>query len=158
MPATHYIGSQVRFETCQKVLTLVSNTFDWNRDLRNIKDSEFSDRRSTAADAKAALLQAYRAAQEAAEPTRKARQAERLAIAEARESRRAERAQVKFDEQKRIAAEAVERDAAIAAEARAEIEARELANKNRVARVLADEAARKAERDRRYANRKARHA
>jgi hypothetical protein len=164
LPTTHYVGSQVRFETCQKVLTLVSNTFDWNRDLRN-RDSEFSDRRSTAADAKAALLQAYWAAQEAAEPTREARQAERLAIAEARESRRAEREQVKFDEQKRIAAEAAERDAAIAAEAaaiaaqaRAEIEARETANKNRVARVLADEATRKAERDRRYANRKARQA
>ncbi|UES42196.1 hypothetical protein [Roseibium aggregatum] len=44
----------------------------------------------------------------------------------------------------------------VAAAARAEIDARELADKTRIERVLQDEAARKAERDRRYANRKAR--
>jgi hypothetical protein len=44
---------------------------------------------------------------------------------------------------------------AVAAEARAETEARE---KNRVVRVIEDEAARKAARDRRYAIRKARQA
>jgi len=126
--------------------------------LRNIRNNELSDRRGTAADAKAALLQAYRAAKEAAEPTREARQAERLAIAEAREARRAEREQLKLEEQNRIEAETAERDAALAAAARAEIEAREMADKNRIARVLEDEAARKAERDRRYANRKARQA
>jgi hypothetical protein len=126
--------------------------------LKTVRNSEFSDRRSTAADAKKALLQAYRAAEEAAEPTREVKQAERLAIAEARELRRAEREQVKLEEQNRIAAEKAERDAALEAAAKAEIEAREIADKNRITRVLEDEAARKAERDRRYANRKARQA
>lgn len=50
------------------------------------------------------------------------------------------------------------RVAAIAAAATAEAEAREAAEKNRISRVIEDEAARKAERDRRYANRKARRA
>ncbi|SCM71389.1 conserved hypothetical protein [uncultured Pleomorphomonas sp.] len=126
--------------------------------MRAIKNKDLNDRRSTANDAKAAQLQAYRAAIAAAAPTREARQAERLAIAEARDGRRAERERLKLEEQNRIAAEAAEREAAIAAAARAETEARELANKNRIARVLEDEAARKAERDRRYANRKARRA
>jgi hypothetical protein len=126
--------------------------------LKNIKDSGFTDRRGAAADAKASLLKAYRAAKEAAEPTREAKQAERLAAAEARESRRAEREQAKLDEQNRIEAETAEREAALAAVARAETDAREMASKNRIARVLEDEVARKAERDRRYANRKARQA
>ncbi len=126
--------------------------------MRNIRNNELTDRRSAAASAKASLLQAYRAAKEAAEPTREARQAERLAIAEARESRRAEREQVKLDKQTRIDAETAEREAAIAAAARADIEVREMADRNRIARVIEDEAARKAERDRRYANRKTRQA
>lgn len=140
------------------------------------KKEEHADRRSAAVDAKAALLQAYRAAQEAAAPTREAKQAERLMIVEAREIRQAEREKAKRDEENRIAAELAQREAAIAAAARAETEAREMqeaaiaaaaraeaearemADKNRVTRVLEDEAARKAERDRRYANRKARRA
>lgn len=126
--------------------------------MRNIKNNEIIDRRSAAGDAKAALLQAYRAAKEAAKPTREARQAKRAAVADARETRRTEREKIKLDEQTRIEAETVEREAAIAASARAESDARELADKNRIARVLEDEAARKAERDRRYANRKARQA
>lgn len=126
--------------------------------MRNIRNNEVSERRGSAADAKAALLQAYRAAKAAAEPTQLARQAERVAIAAAREERRAERERVKTEERERIRAEAEEREAAIAAAARAEIDAREAAEKNRISRVLEDEAARKAERDRRYANRKARQA
>ncbi len=123
-----------------------------------MRNNDLSDRRSSAADAKAALLQAYRAAKAAAEPTHLARQAERVAIAAAREERRAERERVKIEERERIRAESEEREAAIAAAARAEIDAREAAEKNRISRVLEDEAARKAERDRRYANRKARQA
>ncbi|WP_026784062.1 DUF6481 family protein [Pleomorphomonas koreensis] len=126
--------------------------------MRAVKNQDLNDRRSAASDARAAQLQAYRAAIEAAAPTREAKQAERLAIAEARDARRATRERVKLEEQNRIAAEAAEREAVIAAAARAEAEARELANKTRIARVLEDEAARKAERDRRYANRKARRA
>lgn len=126
--------------------------------MKTVKNKDLNDRRSAANDAKAAQLQAYRAAIEAAAPDREAKQAERLAIAEAREARRAERERIKLEEQNRIAAEAAEREAAIAVAARAEADARELANKTRIARVFEDEAARKAERDRRYANRKARRA
>lgn len=126
--------------------------------MRNIKKNELSDRRGASVAAKAALLEAYRAAKAAAEPTREARQSERLLIAEAREARRAQREQVKLDEQARIETESAERDAASAASARAEIEARDIADKNRVARVLEEEAARKAKRDRRYSDRKARQA
>lgn len=126
--------------------------------MRNVKNSEHSDRRGTAADAKAKLLETYKAAQKAAEPARAAKQAERLATAEAREARRAERERVKLEEQNRIEAETAERENALATAAKAEAEARQLADKNRIARVLEDEAARKAERDRRYANRKSRKA
>ncbi|MCX2725770.1 DUF6481 family protein [Roseibium salinum] len=126
--------------------------------MKNIRNNEHSDRRSAAKDAKAALVEAFRAAKKAAEPTREARQTERRLIAEARDKRRSEREQMKLDEQNRVAAEAAARDAAVTAAARAEIDARELADKNRIERVLQDEAARKAERDRRYANRKARQA
>ncbi|MBD8875086.1 DUF6481 family protein [Roseibium polysiphoniae] len=124
--------------------------------MKNIRNNEHSDRRSAAKDAKAALVEAFRAAKETAEPTREARQMERRLVAEARDKRRAEREQVKLDERNRVAAEAAARDAAVAAAARAEIDARELADKNRIERVLQDEAARKAKRDQRYANRKAR--
>ncbi len=124
--------------------------------MKDIKNKDLNDRRSAATGAKAAQLEAYRAAIAAAAPDREARQAERMAIAEARDARRAERDRIKLEEQNRIAAEAAEREAAIVAAARAEADARELANKNRIARVFEDEAARKAERDRRYAARKAR--
>lgn len=130
--------------------------FKWNRDLKNIRNNELSERRSTAGEAKAALLEAYRAAQQAAAPTREAKQAERLAIAQARDTRRAEREQAKRDELARVEAEAAAHAAAVAAAETAEADARALADKNRIARVLEDEAARKAERDQRYANRKAR--
>ncbi len=96
-------------------------------------NNELADRRSAAAGAKASLLQAYRAAKTAAEPARLARQAERLLIVEAREARRIERDRLKLVERSQLEAEA--------------------ANEQAIA-----EAARKAERDRRYANRKARQA
>ncbi|WP_207102874.1 DUF6481 family protein [Paracoccus shandongensis] len=126
--------------------------------MRTTSKTDLSDRLGTSASAKAALLQAYRAAQQAAEPTREARQKERLALAEARELRRASREQERRDAQARLDAAAREQEAALAAAARAESENREQAEDKRIARVLADEAARKAERDRRYANRKARKA
>ncbi|MGO4339542.1 DUF6481 family protein [Labrys sp. KB_33_2] len=124
--------------------------------MKNIRNDEFSDRRSRAIDAKAALLQGYRAAKEAAAPSRETRQAERIAIAEARELRRVEREQIKLAEQARLEAEIAQRSAIAMAAASAEADARELAAKTRISRVIEDEAARKAERDRRYANRKAR--
>lgn len=126
--------------------------------MKNARNNELSDRRTASADAKTALLNAYRTAKTAAELTNLARQAERMAIAGAREERRLERERVKLEESERLVAEAAEQQAAMAAAARAETEARDAREKNRIARVVEDEAARKAERDRRYANRKARQA
>ncbi|MXN53169.1 hypothetical protein GR158_18830 [Shinella sp. AETb1-6] len=48
--------------------------------MKNARNNEVADRRSSSAEAKAALLNAYRAAKTAAEPARIARQAERTAI------------------------------------------------------------------------------
>ncbi|MBP2448422.1 DUF6481 family protein [Rhizobium leguminosarum] len=124
--------------------------------MKHAKNNELSDRRSAAAEAKAALLNAYRTAKDTAEPTRLAKQAERQAVAVAREERRAERERAKREELERAQAAEAERQAAAEAEARADAEAREAADKDRIARVIADEAARKAARDLRYANRKAR--
>ncbi|GAK70329.1 hypothetical protein RRU01S_10_01680 [Agrobacterium rubi TR3 = NBRC 13261] len=126
------------------------------RNTRNIKNNEVSERRGAAADAKAALLKAYREAKEAAAPTLEAKQAEQIAVAEARRARQAERDQQKRDDKIRLEAEAAQKQAELEAAASAEEDARKLADKNRIARVIEDEAARKAERDRRYANRKAR--
>ena len=120
--------------------------------MRNPKDSDLTGRQSAAADAKAALLQAHRAAKEAAEPTRIARQEERKALAAAREARQADRARAKLEEQERVQSDALAADAA----AKADGEIRDAAEKDRTARVVTDEATQKAERDRRYANRKAR--
>jgi hypothetical protein len=58
---------------------------------------------------KAALLQAYQAAQKAAEPTREARQKERMALADARDKRRALREQEKREEQAQLEAQAPDR-------------------------------------------------
>lgn len=129
--------------------------------MRNPKDNDLADRRSAATDAKAALLRAYRTTKDAAEPTRLARQAERLAVATARDKRHEERDRLKLEErerqqeQERIRAEAAEYQTAANVAARAQAEAREKAD-SLIARVIKDEAARKAERDQRYANRKAR--
>ncbi|GES53725.1 hypothetical protein Rhsp01_63410 [Rhizobium sp. NBRC 114257] len=110
-------------------------------------NKELADRRAAAAGAKASLLQGYRAAKTAAKPSRLARQAERLSLVEAREARRVERDRLTLVERTRLEAAAA-----------AETEARKSAENMRLARIVEDEAARKAERDRRYANRKARQA
>ena len=129
--------------------------------MRNLKDNDLADRRSAANNAKAALLRAYRTTKDAAEPTRLARQAERLAVATARDKRREERNRAKLEElerqqeQQRVDAEAAQYQAAANVAARAQIEAQER-NDHLIARVIKDEGARKAERDRRYASRKAR--
>ena len=124
--------------------------------MKNSRDHQLSDRRTAAADAKKALLNAYHSARIAAEPVKAARLAERASINAAREERRLERERLKLEEQARFEAEAAEQQAAAQAAAQAETEARESAEKARVARVIEDEAARKAARDLRYANRKAR--
>ena len=128
--------------------------------MRKAKDNDLADRRTAAADARAALLRSYQATKDAAEPTRLAQQAERLAAATARDERHQERDRIKLEElarqkeQERIQAEAVEYQDAANVAARAQAEAKEKTD-NLIARVISDEATRKAERDQRYANRKA---
>lgn len=123
------------------------------------RTNDFADRRSAAAGAKDALLQSFRARMAAGEPTRLARQEERRAIAAARDERHAERDRLKREqreqEQRRIEAEAAERQAALDAVAQTERERRERLD-GLIARAIQDEALRKAERDKRYSNRKAR--
>lgn len=126
--------------------------------MKQARNNELTDRRLAAADAKAALLTAYRAAKSAAEQNQASRQAERISLVEAREARRAERQGLKLEERTRLETLAAKEQAAIEAAATAEIEARQLAENARISRVVQDEAARKAERDRRYSNRKARQA
>jgi len=126
--------------------------------LRHARNNELTDRRSAAAEAKASLLTAYRAAKTAAEPAQAARQAERISLIEAREGRRAERERLKVENRIRAETVAAQVQAAIEAAAAAEIEARKSTDNARISRVVQDEAARKAERDRRYAARKARQA
>jgi hypothetical protein len=124
--------------------------------MKNLKDNDHTSRRNTAAEAKAAQLKAHRDAIAAAEPTRLARQQERMALAEAKAERQAERERLKQEEQALAdAAAALEQEQA-AAQAEAEAKAREDAKKDGISRAIQDEAAQKAERDRRYANRKSR--
>lgn len=126
--------------------------------MKNSRNNEVADRRAVSATAKAALLNAFRAARVSADPAKIAKRVERAAIAAARNERRVERERVKLEDRNRIETEVAERQAALEASAAAETTARETAEKARIGRVIADEAARKAERDRRYANRKARQA
>jgi len=129
--------------------------------LKTMKMNDFADRRSSAVDAKAALLSAYRAEMNAAAPTRVAREQERVALAAARDARRNERDRLKAEALERQQAED-QREAEAAAyldsanvAARAKVAAEQKTD-DMIARVVSDEATRKAERDKRYADRKAR--
>ncbi|WRH61602.1 MAG: DUF6481 family protein [Fuscovulum sp.] len=124
--------------------------------MRKPEDNDFASRRNAAAKAKAAQLEAHRAAKEAAESTRVERQEERIGIAAARDLRRAERDQAKQEEQARVKADELREQAEVIAAANAEADARETALNDRVSRVFEDEAVRKAQRDQRYADRKSR--
>ena len=104
--------------------------------MKNIRDNDLSERRKAAAEAKASLLRNYRIAKEAAEPTRLARQEERIAAAKVREELRAARERARLEEQERIQAEIVERQAAADAVAAADVEARQAAENKRISRVV----------------------
>ncbi|WP_299862875.1 DUF6481 family protein [uncultured Hoeflea sp.] len=116
----------------------------------------FTDRRQDAMDAKKKLLEKMKAAPKADDPEMIARRAEREAIARAREERRAERERLKAEEQARKAEEDAAAAEAAYALANAEAIAREAEEKARAARAIADMAAMKEKRDKRYAARKAR--
>ena len=120
------------------------------------KERNFADRRQTANEAKKALLDKFKARPAADDPAVLARAAERKAVADAREQREAERREQKRLKEETEARESAERAAAAEAAARAEAESKAQAEHDAVARLLADEAERKAKRDARYAARKAR--
>lgn len=116
----------------------------------------FTDRRQDAMEAKQKLLEKMKAAPKADDPEMIAKRAEREAIAKAREERRAERERLKAEEEARKAAQdAADAEAAYAAE-HAEQIARAEEDKARAERAVADMAAMKEKRDKRYAARKAR--
>ncbi|ATU94323.1 DUF6481 family protein [Phyllobacterium zundukense] len=118
--------------------------------MKHVQD--FADRRNAAAEAKKALLKKFVTAPKANDPQMVAKRTEREALSAARAARRAERERLFQEEQNRQQVEA----AAVIEAAAAEANAREADAKNRISRVVSDEAERKAERDRRYAARKAR--
>jgi len=132
-------------------------------DLAIYREKDIFERRNAANEAKRALLERFKSKPAADDPAVLARQAERKAILEARAIREAEKARLKQEKLAREAAEKAEREAAaeaarIAAEeaAAAEAKIRDAEENERISRLLADEAERKAKRDARYAARKAR--
>ncbi len=117
--------------------------------MKGQRDNSFSDRLSTADAAKKKLLEKFAAAPKQDDPEMIAKRAEREALAKAREERRAERERVKRETAAREKAETEAREAAEALARQTTLE--------KQAKQLADyETERKAERDRRYAARKAR--
>jgi hypothetical protein len=112
-------------------------------------DDDFNERLSTAAKAKQALLEKFRARPKADDPAAAERNAARLAVSLARDARIAERKAAREAEAVRVQAEAI-RHAAEDAARKAAAEAEQAAQE------LALEAERKAARDARYAARKAR--
>ncbi len=127
------------------------------------REKDVFERRNAANEAKKALLARFNSRPPEDDPAVLARKAERQAILEARAIREAEKEKLR---QERLAREAEERRIREAAEeaarleaeerARIEAQAKEAEDNERIARLLADEAERKAKRDARYAARKAR--
>ena len=120
--------------------------------MSGFKGNKFTDRAEAAAAAKKAMLEKFRAKPAPDDPAVLARQAERKAIAEAREIRAAERKLAQEAEAVRRQAEDQARLAELAAQAAAEAQ-RKL---EQAARDEEIKALRKAERDAKYAARKAR--
>jgi hypothetical protein len=127
------------------------------------REKEFTERLKTQAEAKKALLEKFKARPGPDDPAVVARKAEREAILKAREERDRQKEKERQERLAREAAEravreAAEREVRLAEEARlkAEAEAREAEEHERLARQLVGEAERKAARDARYAARKAR--
>lgn len=116
----------------------------------------FTDRRQDAMEAKQKLLEKMKAAPKADDPEVVAKRAEREAVAKAREIRRAERERLKLEEEERKAVQDAADAAAAYEAAHAEEIAREAEEKARAERAVADMAAMKEKRDKRYAARKAR--
>ena len=126
-----------------------------------MKEQSFAERRSSASDKRQEQLKNYQA--RLASPDMQARAAARSAIIDARNVRNAEREAIRQKELAIEAAARAEREAALELQREAERAAAEEAKAAeaaallaRASRVVADEAARKAARDAKYAARKAR--
>ncbi|MCJ8143965.1 DUF6481 family protein [Ancylobacter sp. A5.8] len=123
----------------------------------------FAERQKAVQTSKTRLLERFKARPAADDPAMVAKAAERRAVEEAREARRAareeaeraRREEIEAEARAREAAEQAARDAAQAA-FEAEAGARREAELAQARRVIEDEVARKALRDKRYAERKAR--
>ncbi|MFC7400424.1 DUF6481 family protein [Chelatococcus sp. GCM10030263] len=123
----------------------------------------FADRRKTAAAAKARLIDNLKKRPAPDDPAVLAKAATRQAIAAARAERKNLR-ELEEKAQREAAAESaaaqerahLEEQAALEAAAQAEVRERQQLERERVVRVIADEAERKARRDLRYAARKQR--
>jgi hypothetical protein len=125
--------------------------------LKTAKGSDLSDRRKLASGAKASLIERYRAAMAASEPSRAAKSADRQVVSAAREERRAERDRLKAEEkaeQERLLKEEADQKAAAESAVLLAEQERKAEDANRIAKIVEDAAAHKIERDRRYANRK----
>jgi pyruvate-formate lyase len=127
------------------------------------REKDVFERRNAANEAKKALLARYNSRPSEDDPEVLARKAERQRILDEREKRAIEKEKLKQERLAREAEERAVREAAelaarLEAEARAaeEAKAREAEENERISRLLADEAERKAKRDARYAARKAR--
>jgi hypothetical protein len=116
------------------------------------RDPKLDDRQRAASDAKKALLEKFRAKPGPGHPDFEAREKERLAIAAARAERQAIKDAAAAE---RARLEAIEREIAAKA-AQEELERQELAKLEQAEKDREIEAQKKAERDARYAARKAR--
>ena len=131
------------------------------------KGESFQDRQSAVIEARKALLEKFKSRPGPDDPSVKAREAERRAVAEAREKRAAEReatrkaleareaARKAADEATRLESGRLAELARIEAE-RVEAELAAIARDEAIALKAEEETAKKAERDSRYAARKAR--
>lgn len=130
--------------------------------MKVFKEKGFQERLSASNAAKQALLEKFKT-KPADDPAALERAAQRKAIVQAREAREAEKRRIREEkkrqeeeEKARIAAEEQARIEAEAEERRL-LESQKAESDNaRIARLLADEAERKAKRDAKYAARKAR--
>ena len=133
------------------------------RQVGRFNSANFADRITSTTEAKKALVEKMKARPADDDPDVLRKKAEREAIAEARAKRTAEkegarRLQLQHEAEERAAREAAEAAAEAERQTQLEVErqAAEAARLERAARILADEADRKAARDARYAARKAR--
>jgi hypothetical protein len=117
------------------------------------KDPKFEDRRSAADAAQKAAIEKFRAALQ--DPTREEQHAKRLAIHDARRIRTAEREAAKEATEARLAAEAARKTELANQAAREAEEAKARATAEDLERAATLKVEQKADRDARYAARKA---